>query len=90
MNYNTDGFNERNVYIHNSLDRNRINNSKPVHYDNSLTKMIMDDNKPDIHTAEQEYDSSNAEIKQTEIDNKLLRDINLNNMIRNNRMSRFK
>ena len=49
MNYNTDGFNNRSIYIHNSNDKNRLN-SMTSSYDNSLAKMRIDENKPDIET----------------------------------------
>lgn len=45
--YNTDGFNERNNYIHNELDKNK----KIKSYDNSFVKMRINENKPDIKTS---------------------------------------
>ena len=49
MNYNTDGFNNRSIYIHNSNDKNRLNGMSSS-YDNSLAKMRIDENKPNIET----------------------------------------
>lgn len=47
MNYNTDGFNNRSIYIHNSLDANK----KAPKFDNSFAKMRSDERRPDISTA---------------------------------------
>lgn len=46
-NYNTDGFNERSIYIHNSNDRNKLNN---VTFDNSFAKMRTEERRNEIQT----------------------------------------
>ncbi len=47
MNYNTDGFNERSIYIHNSNDRNNL---KKSYSDTSFAQMKIQENKSDITT----------------------------------------
>jgi hypothetical protein len=51
MRFNTDGFNERNNYIHNSNDMNRLNRMGTSNIDNSFAKMKVEENKPDVQTA---------------------------------------
>jgi len=51
-NYNTDGFNERNNYIRNANDMNRLNQNGPSNFDNSFAKMRVNENRPDIKTVE--------------------------------------
>ncbi len=46
-NYSTDGFNERSIYIHNSNDRNKLNN---VTFDNSFAKMRTEERRNEIQT----------------------------------------
>ena len=53
MNYNTDGFNDRTIYINNSNDKNKLNNMTSV-FDNSLSKMRIEENIPDIKTVNQD------------------------------------
>lgn len=55
-NFNTDGFNERHIYIHNELDKNK----KIQNIDNSFVKMKVNENKPNIETS-----SLSTEIKTT-------------------------
>jgi len=51
MNYNTDGFNERNIYIHNSNDKSRINNNiNSRNNDSSIVQMRINENKPEVKT----------------------------------------
>lgn len=47
-NYGTDGFNERSIYIHNSNDKNKLNN---VTFDNSFAKMRAEERRNEIQTA---------------------------------------
>ena len=47
MNYNTDGFNERSIYIHNSNDKNKLNNKD---IDNSFDKMRIEERKNTVVT----------------------------------------
>ena len=51
MNFNTDGFNERTNYIHNSNDMNRLKKMESKPMDNSFARMKIEENKPDIKTA---------------------------------------
>ena len=50
MNYNTDGFNERSIYLHNQNDRNKLNKMGPSNIDSSFAKMKINENRPDIKT----------------------------------------
>lgn len=50
MNFNTDGFNDRSNYIHNSNDMNRLNQAGPSNIDSSFAKMKINENKPDVQT----------------------------------------
>jgi len=50
MNFNTDGFNERSIYIHNSNDRNRLSQTGPSNMDSSFAQMKINENKPDVET----------------------------------------
>lgn len=50
MNFNTDGFNERSNYIHNSNDMNRLNKMGSSNIDSSFAQMKINENKPDIET----------------------------------------
>lgn len=53
-----DGFNERKSYINNNNDLNRMD--KNVNFDNSLSQMRVEENKPDINTVDTTLkDSSN-------------------------------
>ena len=81
MNYNTDGFNERNIYIHNANDANRLASRKPVNYDNSLSTFKINENKPDIKTSEGKVLNTSKSVSEKDF---LLRNININN-VRNKR-----
>lgn len=50
MNFNTDGFNERSNYIHNSNDMNKINKNGPSNFDSSFAKMRIEEHKNDVIT----------------------------------------
>ena len=50
MNFNTDGFNDRTIYIHNSNDRNRLNKMGIGNFDNSIARMKVEENRPDVKT----------------------------------------
>ena len=78
MNFNTDGFNERSNYIHNQNDANRLKMGKSYHYDNSLARMRIAENKPDIKTVNRTTNITS----QTGIDksNFLLRTSNIRNV----------
>ncbi len=53
MNFSTDGFNERNIYIHNSNDRNNMKNRS---FDNSFAKMRVEENRPNVKTSSNSRD----------------------------------
>ena len=50
MNYNTDGFNERTNYIHNSNDLNKLNTNGPSNFDNSFAKMRSEERRDLVQT----------------------------------------
>ena len=50
MNYNTDGFNERTNYIHNSNDLNRLNANETSNFDNSFAKMRSEERRDLVQT----------------------------------------
>ena len=64
MNYNTDGFNERTNFIHNSNDLNR-SKSNPKSFDTSVVEMKISENKADIKTynKNESLNSSTREYK---------------------------
>ena len=76
MNFNTDGFNNRSNYIHNSNDRNRINKIGPSNIDNSFAKMKIDENKPDIKTVNTDKAILKEEVRGTK-ENFILRNHNM-------------
>ena len=47
-----DGFNERTNYIHNSIDRNRINKMGPSNVDSSFAQMNVNSHKNDVETVD--------------------------------------
>ena len=49
MNFNTDGFNERTNYIHNSNDLNRLKDN-PNSFDNSFAKMRTEERRDLVET----------------------------------------
>ncbi len=50
MNYNTDGFNNRHIYINNANDARRLKQNGPINSDSSVAQMRINENKPDIKT----------------------------------------
>ena len=50
MNYNTDGFDERSIYIHNSNDSNKLENMGPSNLDSSFSKMKSEERKDIVST----------------------------------------
>jgi len=81
MNYNTDGFNERRIYINNANDKNKLNKMGPSNIDNSFAKMKVAENKPDIDTVNNDKVIVPEEVRGNR-ENFLLRN---NNMINANR-----
>ena len=54
FNFNTDGFNERTNYIHNANDMNKLKQNGPSNFDNSFSKMKVEENKSNIETTKSE------------------------------------
>ena len=50
MSFNTDGFNERSIYIHNSNDKNMLEKNGPSNVDNSFAKMRTEERKKLVET----------------------------------------
>ena len=50
MNFNTDGFNDRTNFIHNSNDKNRLRKMGPSNIDSSFAQMKVSENRPDVTT----------------------------------------
>jgi len=78
MNYNTDGFNDRSVYIHNSNDMNRLSKTGPSNIDSSVVQMRVNENKPDIKTVETDQTILTEEARGNK-DNFVLRNNNMMN-----------
>lgn len=78
MNYNTDGFNERQNFIHNSNDANRLKKSGPSNFDNSFAQMKVQENKPDIQTVDTDVNIECEEVRGSR-ENFLLRNNNMRN-----------
>ena len=54
MNFNTDGFNERSFYIHQSNDLNKLNQQEPSNIDNSFAQMKSEENRDIVTTTNQD------------------------------------
>lgn len=61
-NYNTDGFNERSVYIHNSNDMNKLKNNS-TNFDNSFAKMRSEERKNEVETTNDDSVDINKEVR---------------------------
>ena len=57
--YNTDGFNERTLYIKNE----NAKREKVTRVDNSIVKMRIEDNRPDVKTVNHDKTSNVEEAK---------------------------
>ena len=75
MSYNTDGFNERSIYIHNSNDLNRISSDGP---DNSVAKMRSEERRNIVETTNSDTVIVPEEIRGSK-DNFLIRNEAINN-----------
>lgn len=75
MNYNTDGFNERSVYIHNSVDKSKTSN---INFDNSFAKMRSEERKNIVETVNNDKNEY-VENAKGNIDNFVLRNNNMRN-----------
>lgn len=78
MNYNTDGFNERTNYIHNSNDINRLKKNGPSNFDNSFAKMRAEEHKSDVETTKQDAVITTEETRGSK-DNFVIRNNNMRN-----------
>ena len=76
MNYNTDGFNERTNYIHNSNDINKLNSSGTSNFDNSFAQMRIDERRNLVETTNQDKVVVTEEVRGNR-DNFLLRNNNM-------------
>lgn len=77
MNYNTDGFNERTNYIHNSNDLNRLKSNGAGNFDNSFAQMKAEERKNLVETTNQDQIIVPEEAKGNK-ENFLLRNNNMN------------
>lgn len=101
MNFNTDGFNDRSIYIHNSNDRNRLAKNGPSNIDNSFAQMRVEERKNMVETTNDDVKFFKEEVKGNRenfiLMNNNMRNINTrgnqNNPLRNvmdrNRFKRF-
>ncbi|MBQ9071866.1 MAG: hypothetical protein IJY25_01755 [Bacilli bacterium] len=78
MNFNTDGFNERSNYIHNSNDRNRLAKMGPSNIDNSFGKMRSEERRNLVETTNTDAIITQEEVRGSR-DNFLLRNNNMRN-----------
>ena len=77
MNFNTDGFNERTNYIHNSNDLNRLKNNGPSNFDNSFAQMRTEERKNLVETTNQDQVFIEEEVRGNK-ENFLIRNNNMN------------
>ncbi|MBR6690611.1 MAG: hypothetical protein IKL65_04710 [Bacilli bacterium] len=77
MNFNTDGFNERTNYIHNSNDMNRLKKNGPSNFDNSFAQMRAEERKNLVETTNQDTIIVTEEVRGNK-DKFLLRNNNIN------------
>ena len=54
MSFNTDGFNERTNYIHNSNDLNKLKSNGTSNFDNSFAKMRSEERRNIVETTNQD------------------------------------
>ena len=73
-----DGFNERTNYIHNSLDKNRINRMGPSNIDSSFAQMNVNAHKNDVETTNRDKVEIVQEV-QGNRENFILRNKNIMN-----------
>lgn len=73
-----DGFNERTNYIHNSLDKNRINRMGPSNIDSSFAQMNVNAHKNDVETVNRDKVEIVQEV-QGNRENFILRNKNIMN-----------
>ena len=78
MNYNTDGFNERTIYIHNSNDANNLAKNGPSDFDNSFAKMRTEGRKNIVETVNTDKIFAKEEVRGSK-DKFVLRNNAMNN-----------
>lgn len=76
-NYNTDGFNERSIYIHNANDMNKLKENNPT-FDNSFAKMRTEERRNKVETTNNDVINSNEEIRGNK-DSFIIRNSKMNN-----------
>lgn len=77
MNFNTDGFNERTNYIHNSNDLNKLKQNK-ISFDNSFAQMNVESHKNDVETVKNDQEFVKEEVRGNK-ENFVLRTNNMRN-----------
>ncbi len=83
MNFNTDGFNERNIYIHNNNDINNLKKKNISHSRDNLVLMKARENLPNIKTSSNTFIPNCNNVRGRK-DNFVLMNKNINNMINSN------
>ena len=78
MNYNTDGFNERNIYIHNSNDMDRLKQNGPSNIDSSFAKMRSEERRGLVETTNNDAVITTEEVRGNK-DNFIIRNNAMNN-----------
>ena len=78
MSYNTDGFNNRMVYINNANDVNSIQRNGPSNSDSSVAQMRIAENKPNVQTVNNDKSIEKIEARGAK-DNFVLRNHNMMN-----------
>lgn len=82
-----DGFNERKSYINNNNDLNRMD--KNVTFDNSLSQMRIEENKPDIKTVDTTL-KDNTNTKNSSDPSTLKMNVDMYQSFRRQNMNNFK
>lgn len=78
MNFNTDGFNERTNFIHNSNDKSRLNKMSSNKQDSSFVKMKISKNQTNLEIVNKDIQISKHEISGTR-ESFVLRNNNMRN-----------
>ena len=73
-----DGFNERNNYIRNSVDANKVNSMGPTNLDSSFAQMNVNAHKNDVETVDTDKVEVVPEVQGNK-ENFVLRNMNMLN-----------
>ena len=73
-----DGFNERSNYIHNAVDKNRLQKMGPSNIDSSFAQMNVNSHKNDVETVNKDEVEVVKEVKGNK-ENFILRNTNIFN-----------